>query len=163
MNARAQKDAFKVGFYASLIKAAEGTGDQWSWQLDHPQMSTLADVPSLLETENAETATQTKLRILKDPSLSKVQRNALIAQLESRAPGDPARSLLASNTPDEMQLLLNSYLQTRGHPGMSSFLQQVLRMGATVASALGSGYRVKDRRKRPDQERYSRWKMSFFD
>ena len=121
-------------------------------------------VPDLLPTGNAKSSTRLKLEILRDSSLSNSDKNALLARLEKRpevsGPDLRNRMLMGAALPSEMRSQINAYLAAKRSPRSSSFLQRILRLGMLSSQAITKGPRFHDRRRRPEEERPSRWKTT---
>lgn len=172
--------AYEEGFIDTLI---EKVAQEWNHPVPPPgdpmrkfmaqlrneslpagSASTLGPIPQLVPTENSQPATRAMLEILKSPELSKVERNALIMRMQQRLPirriGRKSEDLIGVGLPGHATNSLNMYLAAKNNPQSENWLQRILRVGMLVANRVNGPYRIIDRRRRPEEERHSPWKIS---
>lgn len=169
-----QKRGFVEGYYSVLTKVAANPGLLAKIMADLEKQKirevyklpaqTMGQIPDLLPANDAKSATRLKLEILGDPGLTDADKNALLARLEKRPEVSGSRltdhMLLGAAMPGSTQMAINAYLAAKRNPRASSLLERILRMGMLSSRALTSDHRFIDRRRAPEEERPSQWKIT---
>ncbi len=114
-------------------------------------------------TGDSRAATDLRLRLLRDPHLSKADRARLLGLLEERPKGSRrtvGSPQLGANMTPEAKSLVAAYVDHQGTP-VSPFLRSILKLGLLASKPLFGGLRVIDPRD-TDEAPTNKWKRGFF-
>ena len=142
-----QKRAFLEGFYETLVKVAALPAGVY---------------PSTHREFSPEDYRRTSARImeiLRNPEIPKAQKNALIAQLEARPQqAIPSPQMLTGAALSPEGILAGQ--TTEISPTLKQLLNLAMLARLRMPPMLGLQARIRDMRRRPEEEWRSRWKQT---